>query len=71
MEKRIIPVFATEAEEAKWWYDNREALADDMVAAMHNGRPGEGAKARWERLQRDRTANPSSLHEDLSARKAS
>ncbi len=46
-----MPKFATEAEEAKWWYDNREALADDMVAAIREGRLGEGSKARWARLK--------------------
>jgi hypothetical protein len=59
MEKRRIPVFASESEEAKWWYDNREALADDMVAAIREGRLGEGSKARWARLQAEKQQSES------------
>jgi hypothetical protein len=51
MEPRRIPVFATEAEEAKWWYDHREEIADDLFAASREGRLGEGSKARWARIQ--------------------
>jgi hypothetical protein len=54
MEPRRIPVFATEAEEAKWWYDNREELAQDFVEARKAGRIGEGSKARWARMQAER-----------------
>ena len=35
--KRIIPTFASEAEEADWWYANREKVADDVVAASTAG----------------------------------
>jgi len=28
--KRVVPKFDTEAEEAKWWYDNREQHAEDL-----------------------------------------
>ncbi len=56
MEPRRIPVFATEAEEAKWWYDNREELAKDFVEARKAGRLGEGSKARWQRRQAERQA---------------
>ena len=35
--KRIIPKFASETEEADWWYANREKLADDFVAASAAG----------------------------------
>lgn len=33
----IIPKFASEAEEADWWYANREKIADDVVAASAAG----------------------------------
>jgi hypothetical protein len=46
MEKRIIPVFATEAEEAQWWYDHREEIGADMLAAMREGRNGIGSLGR-------------------------
>ena len=49
-----MPKFATEAEEAKWWFDHREELADDMVTAIRKGRLGEGSKARWARKQAER-----------------
>jgi hypothetical protein len=51
MERRIIPKFATEAEEAKWWYDHREDISQDIVAASCEGRLGEGSKARFIRKQ--------------------
>jgi len=38
MEKRIIPTFATEAEEADWWFDNQDELAKDFEQAFAEGR---------------------------------
>jgi hypothetical protein len=38
MEKRIIPKFATEAEEAKWWFDNQEELGKDFAHTFAEGR---------------------------------
>jgi hypothetical protein len=38
MEKRIIPKFATETEEAQWWFDNREELDKDFAQAFAEGR---------------------------------
>jgi hypothetical protein len=38
MEKRIIPKFASEIEEANWWYDNREELDNDFLKAIAEGR---------------------------------
>lgn len=38
MEKRIIPKFASEAEEAKWWFDHREELDKDFAQAFTEGR---------------------------------
>jgi hypothetical protein len=35
--KRIVPKFATEAEEAQWWYDNREAHGKELLAAVRAG----------------------------------
>jgi len=46
-----MPKFATEAEEAQWWFDHRMELADDMVAAIREGRTGEGSRARAARLK--------------------
>jgi predicted DNA binding CopG/RHH family protein len=36
--KRIImPKFATEAEEADWWFKNRKAHSEEFLAAMKRG----------------------------------
>ena len=32
-----IPKFATEAEEAQWWFDNQDMLARDFAEAAANG----------------------------------
>jgi hypothetical protein len=41
-----MPHFANEAEEAQWWFDHREELAEDMMAAARQGKPGVGTAAR-------------------------
>lgn len=35
--KRIVPAFATEAEEAAWWYKNRNAHGEELLAAVRSG----------------------------------
>jgi len=35
--KPIVPAFASEAEEADWWYKNRNAHAKQLLAAMKSG----------------------------------
>jgi len=35
--KRIVPAFATEAEEADWWYKNREVHGKQLLAAVRSG----------------------------------
>ena len=35
--KRVIPAFATEAEEAEWWYKNRNLHGKQLLAAVKNG----------------------------------
>ena len=32
--KRIVPTFATEAEEAEWWYKNRNVHGKQLLAAV-------------------------------------
>ncbi|MFN0103802.1 MAG: hypothetical protein ACKV2U_17180 [Bryobacteraceae bacterium] len=34
--KRVIPAFATEAEEAKWWFKNRNIHGKQLLAAVKN-----------------------------------
>ena len=36
-ERMVVPKFKTEAEEAEWWYDNREKVEDALMHAMDNG----------------------------------
>ena len=33
----VVPKFKTEAEEAQWWYDNRENVEDALIHAMDAG----------------------------------
>ena len=35
--KRIVPRFATEAEEADWWYKNRKVHDKELLAAVKSG----------------------------------
>ena len=35
--KRVIPAFATEAEEADWWYKNRNKHGKQLLAAVQSG----------------------------------
>ena len=35
--KRVVPAFATEAEEADWWYENRKIHDKQLRAAMKSG----------------------------------
>jgi hypothetical protein len=41
-----IPKFANEAEEAKWWYDNREKLSEEFHNASKEGRLRRGGVQR-------------------------
>jgi len=35
--KGVMPAFATEAEEAAWWYKNRNMQGKQLLAAVKNG----------------------------------
>lgn len=37
MKKRTVPAFAGEAEEAAWWYKNRNTHGTQLEAAVKNG----------------------------------
>ncbi len=45
-QKLEIPKFATEKEEARWWFDNREAVSDEFELAAKEGRVGVGTAVR-------------------------
>ncbi len=36
-DKRIIPSFPTEAEEAEWWYENRNLHGKQLLDAVKSG----------------------------------
>lgn len=38
VEKRTLPEFKSEAEEAAWWFDHQDEILDDFVAADAEGR---------------------------------
>ena len=42
----MVPKFKTEAEEAQWWYDNREKVEDALINAMDSGTIRRGAAQR-------------------------
>jgi predicted DNA binding CopG/RHH family protein len=46
MEKRILPDFKSEADEAKWWFDNQDELDKEFAQAAAEGRLGQGTAAR-------------------------
>jgi predicted DNA binding CopG/RHH family protein len=35
--KRVMPAFATEAEEAAWWHENRNQHGKELLAAVKSG----------------------------------
>jgi hypothetical protein len=35
--KGVLPAFATEAEEAEWWYKNRDTHGKQLLAAVKSG----------------------------------
>jgi len=42
----VVPRFATEAEEADWWFDNRHKIAKEFAVAIKEGRVGRGTVAK-------------------------
>lgn len=44
--KRIIPSFASEAEEARWWFEHADELNEDFEKAAADGTLGRGTVAR-------------------------
>jgi hypothetical protein len=45
-EKRHLPAFTSEAEEAQWWFDNRDARSEEFAQAVREGRASDGSKRR-------------------------
>src|SRR5713226_7467247 len=51
-ERIVSPKFKTEAEEAQWWYDNRERVEGALIKAIDNGTIRRGAAQRLTREAR-------------------
>jgi len=47
-----VPKFATEAEEAEWWYRNRDKIEDALLKAIDNGTIRRGTAQRLTREAR-------------------
>jgi hypothetical protein len=63
IDKPSIPKFNSEAEEAQWWYDNREWLTEEFLRAAKEGRLKRGSTV----LERIRARQSSSLIVPLSS----
>ena len=46
MEKRVLPEFKSEAEEARWWFEHQDELDKDFAEAAEQGGLGRGTAAR-------------------------
>jgi hypothetical protein len=55
-QKLTVPTFATEEEEAQWWYDHRNELADAFESAAARGEVRSGSAARIARERAGETA---------------
>jgi hypothetical protein len=45
-DKRNVPVFNSEAENAQWWFDHRDRFESDLRQALMDGSAGVGTVAR-------------------------
>jgi len=50
MKKLVVPKFATEREEADWWYANKDVVESNLLESMRDGTIGHGV---MERLARE------------------
>jgi predicted DNA binding CopG/RHH family protein len=37
VEPMVVPKFETEAQEAQWWFENRDKVEDALISAMDSG----------------------------------
>lgn len=54
--KLIVPKFATEAEEAKWWDDHMNIVEANLTRAIQNGTAGRGTAQRILNAAREATS---------------
>ena len=72
-ERIVVPKFKTEAEEAQWWFDNREKVGDALINAMDNGTTRRGTAQRLTseaRASRNVTIRMAEADLDLARRQA-
>jgi predicted DNA binding CopG/RHH family protein len=72
-ERMVVPKFKTEAEEAQWWYDNREKVEDALISAMDNGTIQRGTAQRLTgeaRASRNVTIRMAEANLDLARKQA-
>lgn len=50
--RRTVPRFASEAEEAKWWDDHRDMVEEDLIQAIEDGTAQRGTAPRLVREAR-------------------
>src|SRR5260370_10835538 len=49
----LAPKFKTEAEEAQWWYKNRDMVEKEFMKAIRNGTVGRGIAQRLASVARE------------------
>ena len=69
----VVPKFKTEADEAQWWYDNRDKVEDALIRAMDNGTIQRGTPQRLTseaRASRNVTLRMATADLDLARKQA-
>ena len=72
-ERIVVPKFQTEAEEAQWWYENRDRVEEALMEAMENGTIQQGTAQRLTRearASRNVTIRMAEADLDLARRQA-
>ena len=47
-QERLVPQFENEADEAQWWFDNKELIEKDFIEAFEKGTIKRGRAATYE-----------------------
>jgi hypothetical protein len=68
VEKRLIPKFESEAQEAAWWFDHREETARDLIAAVKEGRLAPTLKVRYAERMRKLAEQAVDTKQEVSAK---
>jgi hypothetical protein len=65
-----LPKFASESQEADWWFDHRDEISDEFVRAAAEGTLGEGSMARLARIRKKRSESEAAKAPELSGLRA-